>query len=473
MRPEADDFRTRTADSLTKDGLKQRCQTNAWLGHTKRAHAAAQMPEWQQLCAWARDVKRHTVEHLADYLEEFTRNAERVGTQVHYASTAAEAVQQVAEIAKQHREGPITKGKSMVSEELHLNGHLEAAGLLPLETDLGEYIVQLAGDRPSHIITPVMHMDRQQIGRLLADKLGLDYTDDPQALTAVARERLREAFLAAAVGVTGANFLIADTGSIVLAENEGNIRLCTTLPRVHIALAGLEKLLPRLADLGGFLRLLPRCGTAQKMTGYVSLLTGPRRAGEVEGPEEVHVILLDNGRSALLADPHKRQILTCIRCGACLNACPVYRTVGGHAYDSVYPGPIGKLLGPHSIGTDHGTDLPFGSSLCGACTEVCPVKIDIAHLLLYLRQEAVKSGHGDFLWNAGFSAWSTATQYAPLYRAGAALAKLGRAALDRTGGLEALPGPLAGWSRTRAFPPFAKRSFDQWWKDTQGGQEVE
>jgi L-lactate dehydrogenase complex protein LldF len=467
------DFRARTVASLRIKGLKEKSYRNAWTGHVKGVEAAAAVPEWQELRQRARDIKLHTLDHLDTYLEEFADNVEKNGGHVCFASTGKEALDYVLDVARRHGVDKVAKGKSMASEELHLNAVLEEAGIQPVETDLGEYIVQLSGEPPSHIITPVMHMSRQEIGELFARELGIEYTENPQKLTAVARGILRGQFLTAPMGFSGGNFLVAETGSLVLVENEGNIRLSTSLPKVHVALIGMEKVIPKLRDLAVFLRLLPRTGTGQKMTGYASILSGPRRAGEVDGPEEFHVVLLDNGRSKILADPHKRQILSCIRCGACLNACPVYRTVCGHGYDSVYPGPIGKLLGPHAVGTDHGEDLPSGSSLCGACTEVCPAKIDIAHLLLHLRSESVRAGGDDLLWRAGFSAWAEVTQRPQLYRAAAAMAKLGKAALDRTVGEESVPPPVSGWTQSRKLPPFARRSFDQWWKDTDGGKNDE
>lgn len=472
MTPPKTCFRARTATSLTRAGLKERVQRNAWSGHLSREEAVAELPEYEDLRERARAIKLHTLDHLDRYLEQFADKVERNGGNVLFASTAKEALDYIVAVAERHGATKMVKAKSMAGEELHLNPALEAAGVEPRETDLGEFIVQLSGEPPSHIVTPVIHLTRHEIAALFVEHLGIEYTDDPQKLTAVARRVLREEFLAAPLGFSGGNFLVAETGTLVLVENEGNIRMSTTMPRVHLAVVGMEKIVPRLQDLAVFLRLLPRCGTGQKMTGYASLITGPRRADDVDGPDEFHVIVLDNGRSELLADPLKRPILSCLRCGACLNACPVYRTVSGHAYESVYPGPIGELLGPHCIGTDHGEDLPFGSSLCGACTEVCPVKIDIAHLLLHLRKEAMQTSL-DLVWKAGFGAWSLVAQYPELYRTAAALAKLGLAALNSTIGEEAVPPPLSGWSHSREFPKFAKRSFDQWWDDTEGGTKDE
>ncbi len=279
------------------------------------------------------------------------------------------------------------KAKSMVGEEVELNHALEAAGIRAMETDLGEFIIQLAGERPAHIVAPAIHKTREDVSELFVTHIQAERTVVPEQLTAIARRALREMFQKAGVGVSGANFAVAETGTVVLVENEGNIRMCTTVPRVHVALVGIEKLIPRLADLGVFLRLLGRSATGQKLTTYTSLLTGPRRPGE-DGPEEMHVVMVDNGRTAALADPKMREMLYCIRCGACLNTCPVYRKIGGHAYGWVYSGPIGALVTPELVGIGQARELPFASSLCGACREVCPVRINIPDLLLHLRSQA-------------------------------------------------------------------------------------
>jgi L-lactate dehydrogenase complex protein LldF len=330
--------------------------------------------------------------HLDHYLEQFVVNAERCGAQVHWARDAEEANQIVCRLARERGARRVVKSKSMVTEEIHLNDALQAETVEVIETDLGEYIIQLAGEAPSHIIAPAIHKTKRQISELFTAKLGIEPTDDVDRLTSVARGVLRQRFAAADIGISGVNFAVAETGTILILENEGNVRLTTSLPKTHIAVMGIEKLLPVFADLDIFLKLLPRSGTGQQLTAYQSLITGTKRRTEDEGPKELHIILLDNGRSRMLAHPVTRQSLACIRCGACLNVCPVYQQIGGHAYGSVYPGPIGAVITPQLIGLSKASELPYASSLCGACREVCPVKIDIPELLLYLRAELAEAG---------------------------------------------------------------------------------
>src|SRR5262249_36419872 len=310
--------------------------------------------------------------------------------QIHWARDAAEANEIVKRLAYERDARLVVKSKSMTTEEIHLNTALEGAGVEALETDLGEYIIQLAGETPSHIIAPAIHKTRHQIAQLFVDRLGISPTDDIAMLTVTARRVLRKKFAAADIGVSGVNFGVAETGTILILENEGNIRLTTSLPKTHIAVMGIEKVIPRFADLDVFLKLLPRSGTGQHLTAYQSMLTGTKRSATAEGPEEMHIVLMDNGRSRMLSHPVTRQSLACIRCGACLNACPVYQQIGGHAYGSVYPGPIGAVITPQLIGITKAAQLPYASSLCGACREVCPVKIDIPALLLHLRAEVVE-----------------------------------------------------------------------------------
>ncbi len=358
----------------------------------RRLAAARGLANWEELRTEARAIKDEVLLHLDRYLEQFVSNAEMRGAKVHWARDAAEANQIVCRLAQEYGARNVVKSKSMVTEEIHLNDALERAGMDVIETDLGEYIIQLAGEAPSHIIAPAIHKTKGQIAALFTDKLGMEPTNDVDTLTSVARNVLRDRFAAADLGISGVNFGVAETGTILILENEGNIRLTTSLPRVHIALMGIEKILPRFADLDVFLKLLPRSGTGQHMTTYQSLITGVKNRADDEGPEKLHIVLLDNGRSRMLAHPITRQALACIRCGACLNACPVYQQIGGHAYGSVYPGPIGAVITPQLIGLGKAAQLPYASSLCGACREVCPVKIDIPELLLHLRSEIAAGG---------------------------------------------------------------------------------
>src|SRR5438094_760009 len=364
----------------------------------RRLEAARSLDNWEELRSRARAIKDETLLHLDRYLEEFSANAEKFGAQVHWARDAADANAIVCKLARECGARLVVKSKSMATEEIHLNAALEREGIAAVETDLGEYIIQLAGETPSHIIAPAIHKTKGQIAELFVDKLGIERTSDVSKLTSTARQILRAKFGAADIGISGVNFGVAETGTILILENEGNIRLTTSLPKTHIAVMGIEKVIPRFDDLEVFLKLLPRSGTGQHLTAYQSLITGTKRGRDGEGPDELHIILLDNGRSRMLAHPTTRQSLACIRCGACLNVCPVYQQIGGHAYGSVYPGPIGAVITPQLIGLNKAAKLPYASSLCGACREVCPVKIDIPELLLHLRSEIVEgtaSGSAD------------------------------------------------------------------------------
>jgi L-lactate dehydrogenase complex protein LldF len=384
-------FDRNAVEALRDEPLRNalRHATGQFAGRRRQATADLGESTWQALRSRGREIKDDVLGDLDRYLRQFIDKARSVGAVIHVATDAATACRQIAEIIAREGGGVVAKGKSMTSEEIRLNEYLEARGVEPVETDLGEWIVQIAREVPSHIIVPAIHRSKASIAALFAEHLGTDPAADVDALTKAARGALRDRFLAARVGISGVNFAVAETGSILVLENEGNIRLSTTLPRVHIALMGIEKVVPRLADLATFLRLLPRAGTGQRLTSYQSLLTGPgARAGE--GPAELHIVLLDNGRSEILADPVMREALACIRCGACLNVCPIYQNVGGHAYGSVYPGPIGAVVSPQLFGLDKAAQLPFASTLCGACRDACPVKIDIPKLLLHLRSELVQ-----------------------------------------------------------------------------------
>ena len=346
---------------------------------------------WEQWKEQARQIKVHTLDHLDYYLDLLEQNVARAGGQVHFAADAAQANAIVAHLAESRGVKVATKSKSMVSEELSLNPVLESVGVEVFETDLGEYIIQLANETPSHLVAPALHKTKEQVANLFTEKLGLPHMDNIEDLARAAREVLRQRFLQADMGISGANFLVAETGTLVIITNEGNGRLCTSAPRLHVGITGMEKVIPSLQDLAVFLRLLPRSATGQRITSYVSMITGPRRNDDEDGPEEFHLVLVDNGRSKMLADPNLREALYCIRCGACLNICPVYKKVGGHAYGWVYPGPIGAVVSPSLVGLKLAQDLPQASSLCGACREACPVKINIPRMLLHLRNNLAES----------------------------------------------------------------------------------
>lgn len=452
------------ADATLTGALRRATDTFA----DRRAAAIGAVPEWQELRTRAAAIKAHTLARLDHYLEQFVANAEKAGAVVHWARDANEACAIVRDLAAARGSKRLVKSKSMATEEIHLNAALAQDGREPVETDLGEWIIQLAGETPSHIIVPAIHKTKEQIGELFVDKLGIPPSSDPQVLAAEARTRLRAHFAAADLGISGVNFGVAETGTILVLENEGNARMTTTLPAVHVAVMGIEKVIPRFADLETFLRLLPRSGTGQHLTTYQSMLTGPDPTGQ--GPRELHVVLLDNGRSRIVADELMRQTLACIRCGACLNACPVYQSIGGHAYGSVYPGPIGAILTPQLQGMHSAGTLPFASSLCGACKDVCPVKIDIPTLLLELRRRAVEGdGKGAAaspptrrkpLEALGWRLWSWVTRSPARFRAASALARIGQ----KLPFAKQLFGPLRAWQSTRNAPELAKRSFRSQWR---------
>ena len=445
-------FRENARAALADVHLRGALKNATSLFGERRREAAASVANWEDLRNHARAIKDEVLLHLHKYLEEFVGNAESRGAKVHWARDAAEANAIITRIAIEREARTVVKSKSMTTEETHLNTALEAAGLQVVETDLGEYIIQLAGETPSHIIAPAIHKTRRQVAELFTAKLGIPLTDDLAKLTSTARATLRDRFAAADVGISGVNFAVAETGTIVIVENEGNIRLTTSLPRIHIAMMGIEKVIPRFADLDVFLKLLPRSGTGQRLTTYQSFITGTKRNATDEGPEELHIILLDNGRSRMLAHPVTRQSLACIRCGACLNACPVYQQIGGHAYGSVYPGPIGAVITPQLMGIEKSSQLPYASSLCGACREVCPVKIDIPQLLLHLRSE-ITPRKGSIAERLAFKLWARVMMSPALYRMSSIAGRIMQRVM-----------PLSrAWTKGRDLRPIEARSFrDQW-----------
>lgn len=442
--------------------------------YNHRLEAFAEVPGFEALRERGRALKREVITHLDYYLEQFATNVERRGGAVRWAAGAREACAMVLEIARDCGAREVVKAKSMVSEEIELNRALEAAGIRPVESDLGEYIVQLAHERPAHIVAPAIHKTRRDVADLFERHVDPHRADEPEELTALARRALRAVFAEASVGVSGANFAVAETGSVVTVENEGNIRFSTTAPRVHVVLVGIEKLIPRFEDLAVFLRLLGRSGTGQKLTSYTSILTGPRRPGE-DGPDQMHVILIDNGRTRALADEKVREALYCIRCGACLNACPVYRKIGGHAYGWVYSGPIGALITPELTALAQARELPFASSLCGACREVCPVKINIPDLLLHLRAEAQetvpapKPPGSPVSERTSMRLWAWLMTSSRRYRFSARLARVAQrfaGSGTQTGWIRASRYfPLSAWTAGRDLPALASRSFRQGWND--------
>ncbi|MEO7427143.1 MAG: LutB/LldF family L-lactate oxidation iron-sulfur protein [Fibrobacteria bacterium] len=386
--------------------------------------------------------------------------------QVHWAEDGKAANRILIDIAKRGGCRRAVKSKSMATEETHLNHDLLAAGIEVLETDLGEYIVQLADTTPSHIILPIIHMTKETIGGIMHERLKVPYTNDPEKLAKIARAKLREAFLSADLGITGANFGVVDSGSLVLVSNEGSARMVTTLPRVHVAVMGVEKLVPSLADLDLMIKILARSATGQKITTYTSLISGPRRPGESDGCEEMHVILLDNGRSGILGGP-LAEILGCIRCGACLNACPVYKNIGGHAYGDTYPGPVGAIVTPGLRGIKDWKALPEASSLCGACKEVCPVRLDIPRMLLELRKHAVEEAPVPWSLRLGLWAFGVAAARPWLYKSGARLAGIAARMLATDSWIKKMPGLAGGWTRSRDLRAPAPKSFQMLFRERQ------
>ncbi len=399
---------------------------------------------------YARDVRAHAIAEIAELLPRFVERCRANGMTVHLAADEGEARRIVADVLSERDVKIAVKSKSMLSEEIDLNPALEARGVEVVETDLGEYVVQLMGDRPSHIIAPIIHRTQGEVKELFESRAGRVLDDTPEALTAYAREALREKFLAADAGITGVNFGVAETGTLVLLTNEGNARLATSAPRIHVALMGIERLLPRLGDLAVLVPLLAGSGTGQLVTTYVSMLDGPRRAGEPDGPEEVHLVLVDNGRGALVGSRYE-DVLRCIRCGACQNVCPVYRQVGGHAYGWVYGGPIGAVLTPLFQGQEHGGELPHASSLCGACDDACPVGIPLHDLLGRLRRDRTAEGHTPRAERIMFRLWARAWSSPTAYRASVRVSRTALPLLRRAGRRLPLP-VLSRWTRGRDLP---------------------
>jgi L-lactate dehydrogenase complex protein LldF len=413
-----------------------------------------------------RAAKMRVLADLAGHLQRFEARLIENGVQVHWAQTGADATRIVLDIARRRGVKRVVKAKSMATEEIHLNEALGRGGLEVVETDLGEYVVQIGRDRPSHIILPIIHLTREEVGRRMEREIHVPYSDDTRTLAGYARERLRAEFLRADMGLTGANFGVVEDGTVCLVTNEGNGRMVTTLPPVHVAVMGLEKLLPTLADLDQALRLLARSATGQKLTTYTTLVRGPRRPGDECGPEEVHVVLLDNGRSGVLAS-EEAEILGCIRCGACLNACPVYKSIGGHAYGGTYPGPIGAVITPGLQGLAGWADLPKASTLCGACRDVCPVRLEIPRMLLHLRAEAVRTPGAravPFALRAGLRAFGLVAGRPRVYRLATALVRRFLRARAREGWITRLPSLAAGWTRVRDLKAPAPVTFQQQWK---------
>ena len=458
------DFKTRVKQAVADPRLAETV-TRATISLTLKKDQRYAELQGQQLRDETRQMKTYVLRHLPQLLEQFEQNVQMNGGQVHWAQDAAEANRIICNLAEQKNVRKVVKSKSMATEEIHLNQHLEAIGVECVETDLGEYIIQLAGEMPSHIVAPVLHKNVDDISRLFAEKLDMPRTLDPQTLCAKARSVLRREFLAADMGISGCNFAIADTGTVCIVTNEGNGRLVSTLPRIHVAVMGIEKLVPTTQDAFLQYQALARSATGQKVTVYLSMTNGPKRPDDVDGPDEFHVVLLDNGRAEMLANGYG-EALMCIRCGACLNACPVYKQISGHGYGNTYSGPIGAVISP-LLAQDitEIKELPYASTLCGACRDACPVQIDLPGLLLSLRQDLVEKKAMPRLEKAGLRQYANIMQRAGSYARMGGLAGVGSRVLSRVSGgsVRALPPPLHHWTKSRDMPPFARRSFRQQW----------
>jgi L-lactate dehydrogenase complex protein LldF len=456
------DFHPASRQALADGRLQQALirLTSTLMTGNRRSYAA--LVESDQLRDQAKQIKEHTLAHLDKYLEELEASVKRNRGEVHWAADAEAARNIVRTIARERSVKRVVKSKSMTSEEIHLNHALEQEGIEVTETDFGEYIIQLAGERPSHLVAPAVHHTRESVAKVLNEHLHENLPDDPQALAKAGRRVLRQKFHDAEMGVSGVNFAVAETGTVTLITNEGNGRLTTTWPRIHVAIMGTEKVIPRLADLPVFLKLLARGATGQTLSVYTTLLTGPRRAGEIDGPDEFHLVILDNGRSRILATPF-RESLQCIRCGACLNACPVYRRIGGHAYGGVYSGPIGSILTPLYDSVKDNPHLPHASSLCGACQAACPVKINIPRMLIGLR-ELQHHERPTRSANLAYAVWSWILRRPRLYRLAVRLARFLLGKGSPKGWLTSLPGPGKNWTLIRDFPAPADEPFRKMWR---------
>jgi L-lactate dehydrogenase complex protein LldF len=465
-------FEQSARESLSDSQLRRNLGKATQTIRHKRAVAVAEMPDWENLREAGRALKERVVRHLDEYLLQLEESVKQAGGQVHWARDAAEANGIIAQIVKDHSSEEVVKVKSIATDETKLNEYLERQGIHAFETDLAELIIQLAGETSSHILVPAIHKNRAEIQELFSRKLGAtDLSDEPSDLTEAARLYLREKFLKAKVGISGANFAVAETGTVCVVESEGNGRMCTTLPPVLVTLMGIEKVIPAWQDFEVFMQLLPRSSTAERMNPYTSFWTG---VSDDDGPQEFHLVLMDNGRTDVLADEIGRQTLNCIRCSACLNVCPVYERTGGHAYNSVYPGPIGAILTPQLVGVgDPGPDsLPYASSLCGACYQVCPVKINIPEVLVHLRGKVVRhkqdrGGPREKLDPENIAMQTVAKVFSDpdLYERAQKFARVGQWPLVRGGSIGRLPGRLAGWTAVRDLKPVPRQSFREWWRE--------
>jgi L-lactate dehydrogenase complex protein LldF len=459
-----DEARVALADTQLRRNMGKATQTI----RAKRAAVVGELPDWEALREAGRAIKERTLRHFDHYLLQLEASVTRAGGHVHWARDAAEANRIITQLVAGHGAREVVKVKSLTTDEIRLNGALADAGIHATETDLAELIIQLAGEASSHILVPAIHKNRAEIRALFMRELGIaELSDEPRELAAVARAHLRRKFLSTPVAISGANFAVAETGSVAVVESEGNGRMCLTLPRTLISVMGIEKLIPAWQDLEVFLQLLPRSSTGERMNPYTTIWTG---VAPGDGPQEFHLVLLDNGRSHVLADLVGRQTLNCIRCSACLNICPVYERTGGHAYRSTYPGPIGAILTPQLVGVEIAGSLAYASSLCGACYDVCPVKINIPEVLVHMRGKTVRQKESRVRGRldpevVGMRLLARAFGSPARYEAAQRLARLGQWPLVRRGVISSAPGPLAAWTSMRDLFPVPRQTFREWWRE--------
>ncbi|WP_153733606.1 LutB/LldF family L-lactate oxidation iron-sulfur protein [Sporosarcina obsidiansis] len=464
-------FNDRTKDNISDDFMRKAVASAQERLHGRRLDAANELGSWEEWRSHGEEIRQHVLENLDFYLHQLSENVAQRGGHVFFAKTAEEASAYIRDVVEKKEGKKVVKSKSMVTEEINLNACLEEAGCEVIETDLGEYILQVDDhDPPSHIVAPALHKNREQIRDVFAEKLDYKNTSKPEELALHAREKLRKEFLAADIGITGCNFAIAETGSISLVTNEGNARLVSALPKTQITVMGMERIVPSFEEFEVLVSLLTRSAVGQKLTSYVTALTGPKGEGDVDGPEEFHLVIVDNGRSKILGTEFQ-SVLQCIRCAACVNVCPVYRHIGGHSYGSIYSGPIGAVLSPLLGGYDDFKELPYASTLCGACTDACPVKIPLHELLHKHRQVIVEEeGRAPISERLAMKAFGIGASSNPLYSMGAKVASTAMKPLTKNERISKGPGPLKEWTDLREFPAVGNQRFRDWFYDQKGGK---
>ncbi|MFJ9462578.1 LutB/LldF family L-lactate oxidation iron-sulfur protein [Viridibacillus arvi] len=466
-------FKDKVKDNLQDDFMRGAVSGAQDRLRSRRLENAEELGNWEEWRSHGEEIRQHVLENLDYYLQELSDNVQKLGGHVFFAQTADDANRYIEEVVKKKEAKKIVKSKSMVTEEIGLNAVLEKAGCTVIETDLGEYILQLdEHDPPSHIVAPALHKNKEQIRKVFEEKINYKKSNDPTELARHARETLRNEFLTADVGITGCNFAVAESGSISLVTNEGNARLATTVPKTQITVMGMERIVPTFEELEVLVSLLTRSAVGQKLTSYITVLSGPRREGDADGPEEFHLVIVDNGRSKILGTEFQ-SVLQCIRCAACINVCPVYRHIGGHSYNSIYPGPIGAVLTPLLAGYDDFKELPYASTLCGACTEACPVKIPLHELLHKHRQIIVeKEGKAPISEGLMMKAFGIGAASNPLYTTGTKIAtKVMKPFMKDKEFISKGPGPLKEWTMIREFPAPKNERFRDWFKNREGGDK--